>query len=103
MTSTTSATRTLLLLGYGSRVAVGIKNRFLAAGYNVATVSRRAQPDANDAVKESHIVSDLSDPTNIDTIFDKVTTIYGPVSTVIYNGEAELSTADPRGVIASPD
>lgn len=87
-------TRTVLLLGYGPRVSTGIKDHFLAQGYNITTVSRSARPELDGVDKLTHIVGDCSTLAAIDAAFKQTTKKYGPISTVIYNGQLRPSPAD---------
>ena len=85
--SASTLARTLLILGYGPRVAPGIKDRFLAEGYNVAVVSRTARPELTGDDRVTHIPADLADPASVDNAFKTATEKYGPVSTVVFNGQ----------------
>jgi hypothetical protein len=49
------SSRVLILFGYGSRVAVGILDKFIAEGYKVATVSRSPHPELNG--KAEHVTA----------------------------------------------
>ena len=80
--SSSTLAKTLVLFGYGPRVSVGIKDRFLAEGYKVVTVSRSAHPE-----QSTHVVGDLANPATVDAAFKTAIEKYGPVSTVIYNGQ----------------
>jgi len=48
--------QTLILFGYGPRVSVGVASKFVAEGWNVAVVSRRAHPELDGVERLTHIV-----------------------------------------------
>ncbi|KAE9381040.1 putative short-chain dehydrogenase [Stipitochalara longipes BDJ] len=75
----------LLLFGCGSRIGASVAEAFKAKGYNLALVSRTIDEETSTST-ELHIKADLSDPSVVPKIFEKVKDIFGsPPSVVIYN------------------
>jgi NAD(P)-dependent dehydrogenase (short-subunit alcohol dehydrogenase family) len=81
-----SSSPVLLLFGCGSRIGASVAEIFKAKGYNLALVSRTIN-EATSSETELHIKADLSNPSVIPEIFEKVKEKFGsPPSVVVYNG-----------------
>jgi NAD(P)-dependent dehydrogenase (short-subunit alcohol dehydrogenase family) len=75
----------VLILGSGPRVGEATSAHFAQAGYKVALVSRSIEAFASQ--DKIHIKADLSDPTAIGAVFQRVQEQWGAPSVVIYNRE----------------
>lgn len=77
--------RVALILGSGPNVGSHVAQRFAAAGYKVAVVSRSGKHPDPSTVGLT-IVADLVDPTAVQNAFEKVRAKLGEPSVVNYNG-----------------
>lgn len=75
-----------LILGQGANVGKAVASAFAKKGYKIALVARSLKEE-NSTADELHVKGDLSDPSSITAIFDKVKAKFGVPSVVIYNGE----------------
>lgn len=76
----------LFILGAGSNVGASVARAFAAKGYRVALASRKT-PDTEIVEGQFHVVSDLSDPSNVADTFAKVRKALGTPNVVVYNGQ----------------
>ncbi|KND87547.1 hypothetical protein TOPH_07814 [Tolypocladium ophioglossoides CBS 100239] len=90
-----SSAPVLLILGGGANVGSGVAQAFAAKGYKVASTSRRPREQGKDGI-DLHIRSDLSDPSSVANIFQKVAHALGPPSVVVYNDPPHYSSAKER-------
>lgn len=75
------------VLGAGARTGKPIADAFVAAGYNVAAVSRSMTESEDLAKSLINIKADFSDPSRISEVFEKTKRAFGtPPSIVIYTG-----------------
>lgn len=79
----------LLIFGSGARVGQHVAKAFIAKGYKVANVSRKANELSNND-DQVNIQADVSDPSSIEGVFTKVKTLLGTPSVVVYNGNQSL-------------
>ncbi|KAJ6441074.1 short-chain dehydrogenases protein [Purpureocillium lavendulum] len=87
--------RVLLILGGGANIGASVARAFAANGYKVAVTSRTARPNGEAGV-DLHVQGDLSDPSSVPSIFQKVVQSLGPPSVVVYNGQHDtLSLSAP--------
>ena len=78
-----SSSPVLLILGAGGKVGASVAKLFASKGYKVAVSARTEKP----ALKESFFVaSNLSDPSSVPSVFEKVKKELGAPSVVVYNG-----------------
>jgi NAD(P)-dependent dehydrogenase (short-subunit alcohol dehydrogenase family) len=75
----------ILILGGGPNVGKSVANRFASNGYKVA-VAARSLKDGMSSDGQFNIHGDLSQPEQVDSIFQKVDAAFGPPNVVIYNG-----------------
>lgn len=78
----------LLIFGSGPRVGQATIAKFASAGYKVVS-ARSTKPDESKDIV--HMTVDLSDPTSIQPVFDKVEKLWGAPSVVVYNGKSMLA------------
>ena len=79
--------RTLLILGAGANVGTGVARAFAEKGYKTVTASR--SPNAKDeGVSDLHVQVDLTNPSSVAGVFDKVRKAFGQPSVVVYNGRS---------------
>lgn len=77
--------RVLLILGAGSNVGSGVARAFAEKGYKTVTTSR--SPKAKiEGESDLHVQADLSNPSSVAEVFEKVRKALGPPSVVVYNG-----------------
>jgi NAD(P)-dependent dehydrogenase (short-subunit alcohol dehydrogenase family) len=96
------ASKILLVLGAGSNIGRGVADRFLAAGYRVALVSRSA-PASSGSDSTLHLQADLKDPSSVPGIFDAVKARFGAAPTVVvYNAAALTPPADTSNIFSVP-
>ena len=80
------SSRVALILGSGPNVGSHVAERFAAAGYKVAVVSRSGKHPDPSTVALS-IVADLVDPMAVRKVFAEVRAQLGEPSVVNYNGK----------------
>lgn len=87
--STTSASPIVLILGAGPNIGKHVSRAFIAKGYKVALTSRSSKPEDSSSASadQIHIASDLSDPSAVSSVFEKVKGALGLPSVVVYNGK----------------
>lgn len=79
-----------LVLGAGANIGQAVGRKFAANGYKVALASRTSSDttsqDAKDGLFRFRV--DLTDPTNVKTLFEQVQASLGIPNVVIYNGSS---------------
>ena len=101
--------KTIIVAGYGPGISSAVADKFGAEGFQVAIASRSeerlgAGVESLEAkgVKAAAFVADLSDPTAIRAMVDKVRATFGPISvlewTAYTNVAGDLLTAKPEEV-----
>jgi NAD(P)-dependent dehydrogenase (short-subunit alcohol dehydrogenase family) len=87
--TTMSTTPILLILGAGPNIGASLSRSFASKGYKIATTSRRGGPETNDTNNADHlsIKADLSDPSSVAGVYEKVREKWGVPSVVVYNGK----------------
>lgn len=93
------SSRVALILGSGPNVGAHVAERFNAAGYEVAVVSRSGKhPDPKTVALT--IKADLVDPAAVREAFEEVRAKLGEPNVVIYNGQILfcLDDRDPEFV-----
>jgi NAD(P)-dependent dehydrogenase (short-subunit alcohol dehydrogenase family) len=76
----------VLILGAGSNIGQGVAQAFASKGYKVALASRSIDEAASTDI-QLHVRTDLSNPDEVVTTFEKVKKAFGFPSVVIYNGK----------------
>lgn len=79
-----AASPIILIIGAGTNVGQHVAKAFIAKGYKVASVSRKAETETNDS--QITIQADMSDPSSVEGVFTKVKALLGVPSVVVYNG-----------------
>jgi NAD(P)-dependent dehydrogenase (short-subunit alcohol dehydrogenase family) len=82
-----SSPKVLLLLGAGANIGASVARTFAANGYKVALASRTSR---NHDAANLHVQADLSDPSSLVSVFQKVERELGTPSVVVYNGELRI-------------
>lgn len=77
-----------LVLGAGANIGQAVGRKFAANGYKVALASRTSSGATSQDAKDGlfHFRVDLTDPTNVKTLFEQVQASLGVPNVVIYNG-----------------
>jgi NAD(P)-dependent dehydrogenase (short-subunit alcohol dehydrogenase family) len=76
----------ILILGGGPNVGKSVASSFANNGYKVA-VAARSLKDGITSDGHFHIQADLSQSHQVESIFNKVDTFFGPPNVVVYNGK----------------
>jgi NAD(P)-dependent dehydrogenase (short-subunit alcohol dehydrogenase family) len=79
----------LLILGAGPNIGASLSRSFASKGYKIATTSRRGGLEESNTNSADHlsIKADLSDPSSVAGVFEKVKQKWGVPSVVVYNGK----------------
>jgi NAD(P)-dependent dehydrogenase (short-subunit alcohol dehydrogenase family) len=83
------AKKTLLVLGAGSNVGVGLAKKFAGNGFQIAIASRTINPELAKIVDASKRVK-FSVSTSVKDVFAWVKAEVGVPSVVVYNGKGIL-------------
>lgn len=77
-----------LVLGAGANIGQAVARKFSANGYKVALASRTSSDTTSQETKDGlfHFRVDLSNPTNVKSLFEQVQASLGVPNVVIYNG-----------------
>ncbi|KAK3713826.1 hypothetical protein LTR37_008312 [Vermiconidia calcicola] len=96
------ASRIAIVFGAGQNIGTSTVNTFKAAGYKVAHVSRSADGAKDD---NTYAVSaDLTKPSSVSNVFDKVRGAWGEPSVVVYNAAAVHFTEKEKSLdVATED
>ena len=80
---------TALIIGAGGNIGASTAKLFASKGYNVAVSSRTEKTDAMQGIEPapSFFPVDLSQPSSVSTLFEKVKEKLGVPNVVIYNGK----------------
>ena len=82
-----SSSQVLLILGAGGRVGTSVARLFASKGYKVAVSSRTDKSISYEGSgKPLFVAADLSDPSSVPRVFEKVKKELGTPSVVVYNG-----------------
>ena len=88
MSSSASASKTLLVLGSGGRVGASVASLFSKNGYAVAIAARSLEDNKVNEAGHLQLRVDLADPEQVKPAFEKVKAKFGGwPSCVVYNGE----------------
>uniref|UniRef100_A0A093X9K7 3-oxoacyl-[acyl-carrier-protein] reductase FabG n=1 Tax=Talaromyces marneffei PM1 TaxID=1077442 RepID=A0A093X9K7_TALMA len=89
-----------LVLGAGANIGQAVGRKFTANGYKVALASRTASDTSNQETKDGlfHFRVDLSNPTNVKTLFEQVQNSLGVPSVVIYNASHTVRGETPFSI-----
>ncbi len=102
--------KTIVITGAGSGIGAATAQRFLAAGWNVALIGRRAEPlqtVANNSPQAFALPCDVSDETTVDSAFDQIASRFGRIDTLFNNAGIgafggtidQISVADWRACV----
>ncbi|GLA38705.1 hypothetical protein AnigIFM63309_006010 [Aspergillus niger] len=83
----------VLVFGAGKNVGLSVTRKFSAEGWKVVTVSRNPSKELKGAA-DLTITADLTDPSSVDGIFDRVEREFGTPHVVVYNVSAADIQAD---------
>lgn len=83
------ATKIAIVFGAGRNIGLHSVEKFKSEGFKVARISRSVKEQELDGVLS--IPCDLTQPTQVSGVFDKVRKTWGEPSVIIYNGEYENS------------
>ncbi len=101
---TAMAGKTILITGAGSGIGRATARTFLAAGWQVALMGRRADPLQETAAGEAALIlpADVGDATQVDAAFDQIKAGWGRLDVVFNNAGMALKGA-PIDEIAVAD
>ncbi|GKZ69463.1 hypothetical protein AnigIFM50267_004672 [Aspergillus niger] len=88
----------VLVFGAGKNVGLSVTRKFSAEGWKVVTVSRNPSKELEGAA-DLTITADLTDPSSVDGIFDRVEREFGTPHVVVYNAYA-MHMSDPQNVLS---
>jgi NAD(P)-dependent dehydrogenase (short-subunit alcohol dehydrogenase family) len=91
----------VLVLGAGSNIGKALALKFSSIGYSVALASR-STPDGTTLDGHFGVKVDLSDPSSIATVFEKVKSALGAPNTIIYNAANVSAPPDPNNLFSLP-
>ncbi|GKZ98484.1 hypothetical protein AnigIFM59636_003279 [Aspergillus niger] len=90
---TSESVPVVLVFGAGKNVGLSVTRKFSAEGWKVVTVSRNPSKELEGAA-DLTITADLTDPSSVDGIFDRVEREFGTPHVVVYNVSAADIQAD---------
>ncbi|KAF2231822.1 NAD(P)-binding protein [Viridothelium virens] len=95
-----SFTPVALVFGVGKNIGAGVAAAFAAKGYKIATISRAATLPQVSHNQSLHIQCDLSDPSGVSAVFERVRKELGQPSVVVYNayGHSHSDKINPLSI-----